>query len=121
MNKLTQLPERLDLSFVRGDSFLLDIKVKDDNENLIDFQNWNSEKLQVRNLESSGGNLVEEYVTGNGLITTLNGRVKVEFTSTQTSGWIKDTLQYQLEGIDGNGRKRTIIEGDIELLDNIAK
>lgn len=121
MAKLEQLPAEAEIKFVRGDDFPLDIEVQDNDRNPIDFSEWTNLTLEIRELEKNGGALLEDYVQGVELTVTAGGRVQATFTSSETSDWDDRHLVYELEGDDGNGEHRSVLRGQIELIDEIAQ
>lgn len=118
MEKVTQLPANVNIEFIQGDDFALDISIQDDNGNPIDFSNWSNLKLQVRDSQSSGGTQLQEY-TGQDISSTNNGRVQVIFEASDTSTWPENVV-YEVEGKDGNGSKRTIVRGVIRVVREIS-
>jgi hypothetical protein len=121
MANLQQLPAEAVITFVRGDDFPLDVEVQDDEGNPIDFSTWSNLTLEVRELEKNGGALLEDFVQGTDLTVTAGGRVQATFTSSATSSWSNKYVVYELEGDDSNSKHRSILRGQIELFDEIAK
>jgi hypothetical protein len=120
MADLNQLPAEQSISFVRGDDYKLDVEIQDGNENPIDFSSWSNIFLQVRNLRKYGGNLLDEYVSPTDISVTSGGRVELVFPSADTKQWENQRIVYELEGDDGNGLNRSIMRGQIKLVDEIS-
>lgn len=104
-----QIAAEYDILMEFGDSYDFDVNVREDG-NLIDFTNWSNETLKVYPIgETTAANT---YDTNGNLTTTSGGRVTVEFTESDTSGW-EYKMEYELIADDSNGDQRTLIQGTI--------
>jgi hypothetical protein len=114
MKVIKQLPAKVNIEFVEDDDFLFDVEIQDKNGNPIDFSGWSNIEIQIRELESNGGSLVESYIPS----VTAGGRLTVTIESEKN--WSK-YLAYEVEGTDGNSNNRTIIRGQIKTIREISE
>jgi hypothetical protein len=120
MTNLDQLPAEARIRFVQGDDYALDVEIQDDSGNPIDFSTWSNVKLQVRELEKNGGKLQQEYTQSGSLTVTAGGRLQVTFDSGDTSSWDQYN-EYEVEGVDSDGNKRSILRGQVNVLRQISQ
>jgi hypothetical protein len=120
MTNLDQLPAEARIRFIQGDDYPLDVEIQDDNGNPIDFSSWSNIKLQVRQLENNGGSLQQEYTQSGSLTVTAGGRLQVTFASGDTSEW-DEYSEYEVEGTDADGNKRSILRGQVNVVRQISE
>lgn len=120
MKSAEQLPGILNITIISGDDYPLDIEIQDNNGNPIDLSVWSNISLQVRQLEMNGGSIHKEYNESDSLNVTPGGRLGVKFKSGETSEW-DNYNEYEIEGEDQNGDKRTLVRGQIKVIKEISK
>ena len=117
IKRLEQLPAKANINFVKGDDYLLDVEITDNEGLPIDFSAWSDERIQVRNFDDNSI-LFEEDVNDN-LTTTAGGRVTVTLPSSENGNW-PDRVKYEVDGTDGNGNSQSVLRGQIKLEEEIA-
>ena len=105
--------QEINWDVIQGDTWPLDITVKDELGNLIDFYGYTFE-MEVRDKEG-GKILCATAALGDGITVTGTGTIHIEMTPTKTRKFTFPKAKYQIKSIDSNSRKRTIITGWINV------
>ena len=101
--------QEINYDVIQNDTWSVDITVKDPAGNLIDFDGYNF-IMEVR--EKEGGNVLCATATlGNGITVTGLGIIHIELTPAQTNSFNLPKSKYQIVSIDGDLRRRTLVQG----------
>jgi hypothetical protein len=98
--------EEVNYDIIQGDTWTLDVIVKDENGTLINFDGYTFE-MEVRDKE--GGKVVCATASlGDGFTITGLGNVKIELTPEKTKKFTLPRAKYQIQYIDSSGRRKTL-------------
>ena len=94
---------------IQGDTWEVDITVTDPSGTPLNFDGYDF-IMEVRNKEG-GATLCATATLGNGITVIDVGTIHVELTPDQTKNFTLTRSKYQLQSIDGDQRRRTLIQG----------
>ena len=100
----------INYDIIQGDTWSVDIYVKDPSLNLLDFTGY-SFIMEIRDKEG-GSFLCATATLGSGI--TYNSTTKVihiELTPAQTKNFNLPRSKYQIQSIDQNQRRKTLVQG----------
>ena len=98
--------EEVNYDVVQGDTWTLDIVVKDDTGSLINFNGYTFE-MEVRDRE--GGKVVCATASlGDGFTVTGLGTITIELTPEKTKKFTLPRAKYQIQSVDQSGRRKTL-------------
>ena len=94
---------------IQGDTWNTTINVSDSNGDLIVFTGYTF-IMEVR--DKDGGKIICATASlGDGITVTEPGSVYIELTPSKTSNFVLPRSKYQIQSIDGSGRKKTLLSG----------
>jgi hypothetical protein len=94
---------------IQNDTWKVDISVKDSEGSYIDFSDFTFE-MEVRD-KDGGRTLCATASLGDGITVTGLGMLKVELSPEKTKVFNFPKSKYQIQSIDSNGRRNTILTG----------
>ena len=101
--------QEINWDVIEGDTWDVSITVKDSTGTLVDFSGYTF-KMEVRDREG-GDFLCATASLGNGITVTGTGVIKIVLTPTQTKNLNLPRSKYQIQSIDGSGKKQTLAQG----------
>lgn len=107
-------PERLDIYTYSNDAFERTFVCCDDDGVALDITGYTAE-LTVK--DKQAGTTIATLTVGSGItITGATGTIAVSRTAEQVQAWKIDRGFYQLQWIPANGKKKTLVQGVLEVV-----
>lgn len=105
--------QEINWDVIQGDTWPLEVIVKDETGSLIDFSGYTFE-MEVRDKEG-GKILCATASLGDGITVTGLGTINVEITPDKTRKFNFPKSKYQIQSIDQGLRRKTLITGWINV------